>query len=501
MKKIIKFICCLALFTACEDAIDIDQVGRITTDVAFQNVQDLQDGLIGVYTKYDLVQDIAHSATFTDELSVGFISGGQRVGDYQFILDATSLSAFTFWQRGYEEINEGTRLILAAESVPLEDGEQDQYNNILGQVHALRAYSHFKLLSYYSTDLTDDNALGVIAVDFVPSIDDTFPRNTNGEVFALIEADLQRAENLLQDQSNATFISRDFVTALRARMATYRGQYGMATTYAQQLLDSYTIATRTQYTSMFLDEDNTEIIFKLERTRGDVFDSAGNGVSNMASPSRAGAKFAFTNETINGGPYFEIGRSLFNLFDEDDIRFDVNVGPESIISPDYQNAADFENEDILLVFKYPGSETQPLMNDLKVFRASEMLLILAEAAADAANINGAANTTAAYIKQLRDARFGTDQPLPSYANETEAFAAILYERRIELAFEGHRFHDLKRLGARANQGVLRDPLDCNVIGVNGACSLPATDHRFTLPIPQAELIANPNLREQQNPGY
>ncbi|MDO5978758.1 RagB/SusD family nutrient uptake outer membrane protein [Flavivirga spongiicola] len=501
MKKIIKFIFCLALFAGCEDAIDIDQVGRITTDVAFQNLNDLRDGLIGVYTKYDLVQDIAHSSTFTDELSVGFISGGQRVNDYQFILDATSLAAFTFWQRSYEEINEATRLILAAESVSLESEEQEDYNNILGQAHALRAYSHFKLLSYYSTDLTDDNALGVIAVDFVPLISDVFPRNTNGEVFALIEGDLQKAESLLLEQSNATFISKDFVTALRARMATYRGQYSMAATYAQQLLDRYPIASRGQYTNMFLDADNTEIIFKLERTRGDIFDRAGNGVSNMASQSRAGAKFAFTNETINGGPYFEIGRSLFNLFDQDDIRFDVNVGPESIISPDYQNAADFENEDILLVHKYPGSETQPLMNDLKVFRSSEMLLILAEAAADGGNINGAANSTSAYIKQLRDARFTTVQPLPTYANETEAFAAILNERRIELAFEGHRFHDLKRLGVRANQDVLRDPLDCNAIGVNGACSLPATDHRFTLPIPQAELIANPNIREQQNSGY
>ncbi len=491
----------MALFTACEDAIDIEQVGRITPDVAFQNLADLQDGLIGVYSQYDLVQDIAHSSTFTDELAIGFNSGGQRGNDYQFILDATSLSAFTFWQRSYSEINQATRFILAAESVPLEDGEQNDYNNILGQAHALRAYSHFKLLSYYSTDLTDDNALGVIAVDFVPGIDDTFPRNTNAEVFTLIETDLQKAEGLLQEQSATTFVSQDFVTALRARIATYRGQYSIATTYAQQLLDRYPLANREQYVNMFLDEDNTEIIFKLERTRGDLFDSAGNGVSNMASSSNAGAKFAFSDATLNGGPFFEIGRSLFNLFDEDDIRFDVNVGPGSIISSDYQNAADFKNEDILLVYKYPGSETRPLMNDLKVFRSSEMLLILAEAAAANGNINGATNSAAAYIKQLRDARFTTAQSLPIYADQASAFAAVLNERRIELAFEGHRFHDLKRLGALANQGILRDPLDCNVAGVNGACSLPATDYRFTLPIPQAELIANPTVREQQNPGY
>ncbi|MEW7281334.1 RagB/SusD family nutrient uptake outer membrane protein [Aquimarina sp. 2201CG1-2-11] len=501
MKKIIKFVFLLALFTSCEDAIDIDQVGNITTDVAFQSVQDLQEGLNGLYTNYDMVQEIAHVSTFTDELAIGFNSGGQRATEYQFILDATSVAPATLWVRGYAEINTATRIILAAENVPVEDGEQGDYNDILGQAHALRAYSHFKLLSYFSTDMTDDSALGVVAVDFIPSIDDALPRNTNAQVFALIEADLQRAENLIADQSNATFVSKDFVTALRARMALYRGQYATAVTHAQSLLGNYPIADRTEYTNMFLDVDNTEIIFKLERTLGDVFDVAGNLVSGIADQSRAGAKFAFTNETINGGAYFEIGRSLFNLLDTDDIRFDVNVGSESVISADYQNAADFENGDVLLVGKYPGSETQPLMNDLKVFRSSEMLLILAEAAAVNGNINGAANSTAAYIKQLRDARFSTAQVLPVYADATEAFAAVLNERRIEFAFEGHRYLDLKRLGSLANQGILRDPLDCADSRVNGACSLSVTDHRFTLPIPQVELIANPTMREQQNPGY
>jgi len=71
------------------------------------------------------------------------------------------------------------------------------------------------------------------------------------------------------------------------------------------------------------------------------------------------------------------------------------------------------------------------MNDLKVFRSSEMLFILAEARADAGDLAGAA----ALIKQLRDARFGSDQALPVYASQADAFGAILDERRIELALE------------------------------------------------------------------
>ena len=495
--KIIRFLICLLLFIACEDAIDIQQVGRITPDVAFQSVQDLQDGLNGAYGAYDAVQDIALSSRYTDELAVGVASGGQGFDEYAFQLNSTSPAATIFWSRGYVELNNLNRLIEGAEFVTPSSDEQAGYNNILGQAYALRAYSHFKLLSYYSTDLSDDGALGVILVDFVPTIDQLLPRNTNGEIFALIEADLERAEGLLLEESNPTFVSKDFIKALRARIATYRGQYGQAVTYARQLLEDYPLASREQYRNMFLDTDNTEIIFKLERTDGDNYDIPSN-TSDIEDAGRAGGKFSFNNTTPNGGVFFEMGRSLFNLFDEDDIRFDVNVSSSSIISPDYQNAVDFVNEDILVVAKYPGSEGNELMNDLKIFRSSEMVLILAEAAASDGNINGASNSTAAYIKQLRDARFGSDQPLPSYANQTEAFADILNERRLEFAFEGHRYHDIKRLGVRADQEVLRDPLDC---AFNSACELPATDHRFTLPIPLNELIANPNLRGQQNPGY
>ena len=116
----------------------------------------------------------------------------------------------------------------------------------------------------------------------------------------------------------------------------------------------------------------------------------------------------------------------------------------------------------------------------------------AEAAADANDLAGAAG----FIKQLRDARFGSDQTLPTYNSQQAAFADILDERRKELMYEGHRYKDLKRLGSRANVGVDRDAIDC---AVNGACSLPVTDFRFTVPVPLVELNANPNV--QQNPGY
>ena len=318
-------------------------------------------------------------------------------------------------------------------------------------------------------------------------------RNTNGETFALINADLQQASSLLgSDTSNKTRINPDFITPLRARIAAYRQDYVAAATLSQQLIDKYPLANRAEYEAMFLDESDGEVIFKLERTNNDNYDGQG-ATGSPAAGGWAGARFAFVDATLSGSPYFEMGRSLFNMIDETDVRYDVNVAPSSLIDPDYDSNNN-PATDIIVIQKYPGSEGQPLMNDLKIFRASEMYLIRAEAAVAQGNLGIAANL----IKDIRDARFGEATAAPSFGSPQQAYAAILDERRVELAFEGHRWFDLKRLGTRANRGVLKDPIDC---AFNGACTLPADDFRFTLPLPIVEFNANPGLREQQNPGY
>lgn len=499
MKKIFKLnILLLSIITLvrCDNAVDIQQVGRLTPDATFVSVQDLQDGLIGVYAQYDLTPEIAFAAEYTDEVAEGFASGGQgRNNGFLYNLNPASAASQVFWLNGYIELNRVNRLIDGSKFVtPADAAEQTQFNNVLGQAYALRAFSHFQLLSYYSTDYTDNSALGVIKLDFVPTIDQKLLRSTNGEVFTLIEEDLNRAQNLLSTQSNPTFVSKDFVTALKARMYAYRGDYTRAAPLAQQLLNSYPLANPADYRAIFSDAGNSEVIFKFDRVPNDAYDGQGTTGSVFAG-GKAGNIFAFVNATQGGGAYYEFSRSLFNLFNQNDIRFAVSVAPTSVISPNYQTTANYREDDKLIIQKYPGSSGEDLLNDLKVFRSSEMQLILAEAAADAGNLSGVATA----IKALRDARFGTAQPLPSYASAQQAWAAILNERRVEFAFEGHRWKDLKRLGAKANQGAQRDPLDCSTF--NMTCDLPVTDHRFTLPIPIVEFQGNPGLRAQQNPGY
>lgn len=494
-KKILLFtVSSLFLLIGCNDAIEIDQPGRLDASAAFQTADDFKAGMNWLYDNLDSTPEIALSAVYTDEVAVGVSSGNQGLTELNFVLTAASTASSNFWNRNYRVTNFASRMIEASESLTLSTAEQAVVDDLVGQAHAIRAYAYTELVSYFSSDLSDDNALGVIAIDYVPSLDEQLLRNTNKETFDLINDDITKAMALISDSTtDNTFFTKDAVTALKARVAAYRQDYATALTAANSLLAKYDLATVAEYPDVFADDSEAEVIFKLERTIGDSYDVQGS-MGSVAAGGWAGARFCFKGATDD--PYFEVSRSLFNILDEDDVRYDIIVHPNSTIDTDYTNSADYKNTDILYVGKYLGSEGQNLMNDLKIFRASEMLLIVAEAQAGQNNLAAAAET----IKTLRDARFGTDTTAPSFSTQQEAFGAILDERRVEFAFEGHRYKDLKRLGVLGNRNAEKDAKDCELAGAAN-CSLSANDYRFTLPIPLVEFDGNPGLRDQQNPGY
>ena len=118
LNNTIKVFLISLVLIGCEDAIDIQQVGRVTEDVAFQTVQDLQDGLTGAYGQFDYTNEIAMAAIYTDETAEGKDSGGQgRTTGFIFNLNAGSAAAAEFWLEGYDELNAVNRVIAGAEFV------------------------------------------------------------------------------------------------------------------------------------------------------------------------------------------------------------------------------------------------------------------------------------------------------------------------------------------------------------------------------------------------
>lgn len=475
----------LAVFAvSCEDAIDIEQVGLLGADNALQTTNDLQDALSAAYNRLDTSPEIHFNAVFTDEIRIAYSNGGQGQALYRQQFNSGAAGPAALWLRNYQGITRATRIIEAAANI---DGSDDQAaeDRIVGQAHAIRAFLHLQLLQYYSPDLTDPSTLGVPVVDFIANTGLAPLRNTTGETFTAIFTDLDAAAGLIDTQSSTTFFSRDGVNALRARAYAYSGDYGNAVNFAGPLLTSYPLGTPAQYDAMIADTGNREVIMKLERTINDSYDGQG-ATGSSAAGGWNGASFAFSGPDLAGGPYYEMATNLWFAYDAGDLRRDNN-------GIEFANVAE-AGRDVYIVNKYRGSEGQPLMNDQKILRSSEMLLILAEARAEAGDAPGVAGL----IDTLRDARFGSDQPTPSYANVTEAWGAIVDESRLEFAFEGRRYVDLRRLGSLGNRGIDRANMDCAPFA---ACDLQLSDYRFNWPIPLNEFNGNPGLRAQQNPGY
>jgi hypothetical protein len=462
MKNIFKKIsvfCAVIIFTsACDDQLDIPPIGFLSDENTFETVENLQQGLNGAYatltSRFNITFDI-----ITDEVKPGADNGGQFINFYNFNLNNQSGEAANHWTNNYAVINQVNRVLGGAELLEVDASEQAEYDNILGQLYALRAYAHFQLLTWFSTDYTDGGSLAVPYVDFVVTIEE-LPRNTVSEVVAGINADMAQAESLLSSSNSNIFMNQDFVTAMRARMNLYLENFSVAQTNAQELIDKYSLANRAQYEAMYADSDNTEIIFKVRRVTGDF---------------PIGGVWYFTG---SAGPFLEMSNGLYDALDPTDIRFNVNL---------WEEESDPANNSHL-IGKYIGPG---FLNDLKVFRVSEMYLIKAEAQARNNQLTEAATT----LKAIRDARFGSDTVLDVYGSVNDALTAILAERRVELAYEGHRYLDIKRLRNVLNIGISRDARDCPT----GNCDLPASDFRFNLPIPLPELNANSNM--VQNPGY
>ncbi|MGS2727718.1 RagB/SusD family nutrient uptake outer membrane protein [Psychroserpens sp. BH13MA-6] len=471
MKKIIinsvAIMLLMVSFTSCNDAIDIEPVDQLTPEITFETVDDLQQGLNGVYGQYGFEADITFNSVFADNCKVGYDNGGQLINLYNWVMTAGTAQSTTLWTTYYSMINGANRILEASDLIDVDPADQAQLANIRGQLYALRAAAHYHLLTYFTTDYSDENALSIIISDEVPIVTDVFPRNTTGEVFDFIESDLELASSLIAtSQTDITRATRDFVTGLRARVSLLRGQNGLAMSYAQDLIDAYPLANQSQYFGMFADTDNTEVIMKLARPSSLV-----SGI------------WYFTN---SAGPFMEASNSLYDSFDPSDIRL------QTCINFSTNNAGPSEPENnIHLINKYPGNPSG-FISDIKNMRVAEMHLIKAEAQA----LSGDFEDCAITLKGIRDARLGTSTDLDVYTGVAQAASAVLLERRKELAFEGQRYLDIKRLRNVVGQGIVRAEIDCQN---GGNCVLPISDQRFTLPIPQVELNANPGIT--QNPGY
>lgn len=543
-KSLILMFAIAGLFASCNDAIDINQPGQVTNPAQiYKNADDVHRGVLGIYALIPGESEIEFGSVFTDEVALGTANGGQGLisGEYGFFMQPGNDFAISTWGGYYRVINQVNRLInsidiLLPESPP---EEVKALNKSKAELLVLRAYANYKLFAYFTPDYENPSGLSIMKLDFMQTDDysKVIGRSTVSEISDFILNDLTEAESLVQEAWGSNiYVSQGLIDGIRTKLYSFVGDYAKVITSAQALLadPKNQIANAQEFENYFDDQGiSKEVIFQLQRVRGNA---------SVASAWYSGSVRS------TGQPFYEMGRSLYNELDKldptntdslvnvsrNDVRYKVNlltVSPNGVTDPnspnwqaskvalDYESLtqAEYASFDVLLIGKYKGRRSQglPLQNNIPLLRTADIYLAMAEARAGQGIINATATTPGAMFTEGRNGgsvqailfylksnrvfdRSLINVPAP-FTNVQEAWKAILDERRVEFAFEGYRYLDMKRLGDKAGSvGFDRYSKDC---AVNGACNLPALSHKLTLPIPTTELNSNSIIRGQQNPGY
>lgn len=459
----------LISLASCKKYIQVQETDLIAGAIALKTVNNCEQGVIGAYAGIGVEMDILLNSTLADEMKQAEFYNAQTTHEWLYTsTDVGIRDNFTAINPLYAVINRVNGVLAA---LPKADstkaGDNTLRNKLRGEALFLRAFAHFELFRYYCSNYNADS----LAMPYmeVSSLADQ-ARIKQGPYFTKLIADVTEAKTLVPD--NLTDINRatkTAVSALQARIALYSKDWANAATYATEYINTIPLATRANFPGIWTDANTNEIGWRLIRT----------------TAIRIGSLWRATSASSSniGGITWKPSDKIWNSYDQtNDIRFSSYFKDEPLLTAAGRSSR--------LIQKYAGTTygtTNENVANGKVFRTGEMYLIRAEAKAEGNDLAGAA----ADINTLDAARI-TGYTAVAFPTKDSAITAILKERYKELAYEGHRFWDLKR----RNMPVAR--LASDAPNANGT-TLPAGDYRFLIPIPDTELKANRAMK--QNPGY
>jgi starch-binding outer membrane protein, SusD/RagB family len=483
MRKYYSKLLLLSFLTAtlfsCKKIIDIQETDVIAGATALKTVENNEQTIIGAYAATQVEMGMLLNGVFSDELKVSEFYNAGTVHEWQYGSVDVGLrdnyTAITPYYRVVDRVNRVLQYVDGADST--RPGDNTLRAKLKAEALFLRAFCHFELFKYYCDNYNPD---GLAMPYMETSTIVAQPRIKMGLYFQKMNADVAAAKNALPtsltDIKRATKLA---AAGLQARIALYMRDWANAETYATEYIAGIPLSPIGSFAGIWTDANTNEQAWRLERTL-----ALGGRIGGLW---RAGLSGGTPANPAIGAITWQPSSELWNSFDQvNDVRFASYLKDEPILIAAGRNSR--------LVNKYSGSgyaTTNENVNHAKVFRTGEMYLIRAEARAEQNKVSGA-NSAESDLNTLRAARI-TGYVNEVFASKNAVIDAIIQERFKELAFEGHRFWDLKRRGLP----VTRIPTDAPT---TSAATLPAGNFRFLLPIPNAEIQANGGVWEQ-NPGY
>lgn len=477
MNKLL-YISVLALgMFSCSDFLDIDDKTKISNDKIFSSLSGVEEALNGGYYEMGDFSYYGCNMIMAPEVKGGNLKFNDLTQESPFTFNYIPAFQFTHTWEGEDDYCEDFyaqiyKVISAANNVVenidyASDASETEKLQAVAEAKAIRALAHFDLTRLYSQPYAytaNAQHLGVPYLKKNIAYDELTTRDLLFNNYEDIIADLLEAESNLgtaigaQDANYAKgYMSKLAAQALLARVYLYKNDWEKAKEYATKVITNggVSLVPNSEVLSYYANSTPTkEDIF--------VLDNSGR---NIAAPisDRIGIK---DNRTTL---YLLPSNDVIDLYDDGDIRKQLfAVQMDKTLTTKW--------------IEFSGRKD----HYTPVLRLAEMYLIRAEASlnlpvsdevqarADLDVIRKRANPAAASLQ------------LSGGALREELFR----ERRRELAFEGHLFFDIVRMG----RGVQR--VDCNALQ-NVNVEYPS--NLFVLPIPEEAILYNNQM--VQNPGY
>jgi hypothetical protein len=420
--------------------------------MVFNDIGTVEATLANIYSK--LVNDVlvcgdTHGVSilmgsYADELKT-YNTNIPEFQFYQNSLLATNLEVVSLWNKSYNLIYAANSIIEGLENSTISNSVK---NRLIGEAIFLRTFIHFYLQNLFgeipyvtSTDYFTNGTIGKVSRTeaYTSMINDL---KVVKELMPVVNSDIYRIR-----------ASYDAVRSLLARVYLYNNEWQLAELEADFIINSGNYEWVDSLDEVFF-KGSTGTIWQLMPI-------------DEGLPTKEGQNFIFTNTPpLNRA----LSENLLEAFEPGDMRKEKWLGSVSS-----------ESHLWYFPYKYKQNTNESVSSEYSIMiRLEELYLIRAEARLKQGNLDGA-------IVDINKIRNRAGLPDVLDGNEDELMDAILQERRIELFSElGHRFFDLKRTG---KINTVLSPLK---LGWN------STD--VLLPIPESELLLNPNLLPQ-NPGY
>jgi starch-binding outer membrane protein, SusD/RagB family len=433
---------------SCEKNIQIDPPSSLDGSAGFKSKQDVEAALLGCYNSMQSANYVglrywALCDMYADNIAhVGTFPSFAQVANRGILADNAEVN--NMWLNIYSGINRMNTVIDAAGAV-----DDKSFNNAaaIAEARLLRAFQYFNLLRFFGGSETGYNKSGGLGVPIIlkPTLTSkeavAVARSSEADVWKQILEDIDFAVGNLPNSTATGRVNKRVAFALKARAHLYREEWTQAEVASDSVIvkGGYSLLSSANYATIFFQKGNSENIWEL------VYDPTNTSQSY----------FFFYPTSLGGRNEISATTTLRDASEANDVRKAVN----------------YTTTPAAKTLKFTRSDGTD--NNIMI-RLAEMYLIRAEARAKLNKLT----ESLADLNVIRKRAGITDA---TATTEATLLTAIEKERRIELAFEGHRWFDIRRYNKLASVNITQT-------------------FRALWPIPQREVLTSNNVIAQ-NPSY